>query len=85
MSTRPWGYITLSVTFGEEMDEQTVDTPFLFIPVISTYNYILGRPTLAALDPVTLTVHLKMKYHSNNGDVATIHAELILLQIRSLI
>jgi len=26
-STCPWGYVTLSVTFGEEMDERTVETP----------------------------------------------------------
>ena len=76
MSTRPRGYITLNVTFGEERDERTVETPFLVIPVVSIYNYILISPTLAALDAVTSTVHLKMKYHNNDGDIATIYADL---------
>lgn len=59
-STRPWGYIKLGVTFGEEMDEQTVETPFLVVSVVSIYTCILGRPTLATLDVVTSTVRLKM-------------------------
>ena len=33
-------------------------------------------PPLAALDLVTSMVHLKMKYHKKNGDVATIFADL---------
>ena len=76
MSTCPWGYITLSVTFGEEMDERTIETPFLVIPVVSIYNYIIGRSTLVALDTVTSMVHLKMKYHNNNRDMVTIYTDL---------
>lgn len=75
-STRPWGYVTLSVTFREEMDERTFETLFLVVLVVSIYNCILGRPTLAALDAVTSMVHLKMKCHNRNGDVATIYAHL---------
>lgn len=58
------------------MDEHTVETPFLVVPVVSVYTCILGRPTLAALDAVTSMVHLKMKYHNKNGDVTTIYADL---------
>ena len=76
MSTRLWGYITLSVTFGKEMDERTVESPLLVIQVVSIYNCIMGCPTLAVLKAVTSTVHLKMKYHNNNGDVATIYPDL---------
>lgn len=71
-STRPWGYINLDVTF----DERTIETTFLVVPVMSVYNSILGRPTLAALDVVALTVHLKMKYNGDNGEVVTIHTNL---------
>jgi len=43
---------------------------------MSIYNYILGHPTLVALDAVTSTVHLKMKYHGENGEVITTRADL---------
>jgi len=43
---------------------------------MSVYNCILGRPTLAALDAITSTVHMKMKYHGDNEEVVTIHADL---------
>jgi hypothetical protein len=46
------------------------------VPVTSVYNCILACPTLAALDAVTSTIHLKMKYHGDNGEVFTIHADL---------
>ena len=60
----------MDVTFGEEMDERTVEaSSFLVISVISIDNCILGRPTLAALDAVTSTIHLKMKYHNKNGEI----------------
>ena len=75
-STLRRGYVKLGVTFIEEMDEQIVKASFLVILVISIYNCVLGRPTLAVLDAVTSTDHLKMKYHNKSGDVATIHADL---------
>jgi len=72
----PWGYVTLSVMFGEEMDERTVETPFLAVMVVSIYNCILGRPTLVVLDAVTSTVQLKTKYHYRNEHMATVYADL---------
>lgn len=46
------------------------------VPVVSIYNCILGCPTLAALDAVMSTDHLKMKYHNKSGEIVTIHADL---------
>jgi hypothetical protein len=57
-----------------------VETPFLVIPVVSINNFILGLPTLVALNAVTSTVHLKMKYHYRNGDVAIIYVDLKMAQ-----
>jgi hypothetical protein len=57
ISTRPWGYVKLGVTFGEEMEERTVEVSFLGILVVSIYNCILGHPTLAVLESVRSTVH----------------------------
>lgn len=75
-STRPWRYVKIGVTFGEEADERRVEGSILVIPIVSVYNFILGSPTLAELDAVISTVHLKMKYHNKRGDVVTIHADL---------
>lgn len=74
--THPLGYVKLGVTFGKGMDERTVEASFLVILVVSVYNYILGRLTQAALNAVTSTVRLKMKYHNKRGDVVTIHTDL---------
>jgi len=48
----------------------------MVVLITSVYNYVLGRTTLVELDVVTSTVHLKIKYHGENGEVVTIHADL---------
>jgi hypothetical protein len=40
------------------------------------YNCIFGRPTLTELETVTYIVHLKVKYHNQEGKIVTIHANL---------
>jgi len=37
---------------------------------------VFGRPTLAALDVVASTIHLKVKYHSEEGEIVTIKTDL---------
>jgi len=46
------------------------------IPDTFTYNCVFGRPTLTTLDVVASMVRLKMKYHSEEGEIMTIHADL---------
>jgi len=75
-NARPWGYVTLDVTLGEGAGRRTIEIPFLVILDASTYNCVFGRPTLAALDLVASTVHLKMNYHSIEGEVVTVHTDL---------
>jgi len=75
MRTCLWGYVNLGLTFEKEADERTVEASFQEILVVSVYK-ILRIPTLVALDTVTSTVHLKMKYHNKIRYVVTIHADL---------
>lgn len=75
-STRPWGYVKQEVTFGEGAGEQMVEISFLVVPLVFVYNCILGHPTLAALDIVTSTIHLRVKYHGLMGDMITIQADI---------
>lgn len=49
---------------------------FLVFPLRSEFNCILEHPTLASLDVVASTVHLKLKYHGSKGDAVTILADV---------
>jgi len=75
-NTRPWGCVTLDVTFGDGAGKRTVKVPFLVIPGASTYNCVFGFPTLASLDAMAYTVHLQMKYHNDEGKIVIIHVDL---------
>ncbi|XP_058764162.1 uncharacterized protein LOC131637579 [Vicia villosa] len=75
-TTKPWGYVELIVTFGEEEASRQVKTRFLVIDCKTLYNCIFGRPTLAELTAVPSTVHLKMKFYTKRGGVATINADI---------
>ncbi|XP_058776612.1 uncharacterized protein LOC131650929 [Vicia villosa] len=75
-TTKPWGYVKLLVTFGEGEASRQVKTRFLVIDCKTLYNCIIGRPTLAELTAVPSTVHLKMKFYTRRGRVATINADI---------
>lgn len=63
-------------TFGERNDARKTNVQLLVVSCQSNYNYILGRLTIATLGLVSLTVHVKMKYHITNEEVVTICADL---------
>ena len=48
----------------------------MVVPVTSVDNCILGHPTLVAVEDVTSTMNLMIKYHSEDGDVVTIYTNL---------
>ncbi|XP_058767421.1 uncharacterized protein LOC131641111 [Vicia villosa] len=75
-TTKPWGYVELLVTFGDGEASRQVNTRFLLIDCKTLYNCIIGRPTLAELTTVPSTVHLKMKFYTKRGRVATINADI---------
>ena len=53
--------VTLPVTVGDYPQQITKDVTFLVVDCSSTYNVILGRPTLNSWKAVTLTYHLLIK------------------------
>ncbi|GAU38058.1 hypothetical protein TSUD_146160 [Trifolium subterraneum] len=71
-----WGYVDLIVTFGEDKAMKSVKVKFLVVDCPSLYNCIFGRPTLAELFAVSSTIHLKLKYYTKNGQVATINGDI---------
>ncbi|XP_058787909.1 uncharacterized protein LOC131662207 [Vicia villosa] len=74
--TKPWGFFELIVSVGSAKSARAVKVQFLVIVCPSIYQCILGRPTLAELIVVPLTVHLKLKYYTAKGQVATLHGDI---------
>ena len=61
------GIITLSVTTRTHPAQVTIQVDFLVVDCPSSYNVILGRPTLNRLKAITSTYCLKMKFPTQNG------------------
>ncbi|XP_016194967.1 uncharacterized protein LOC107635933 [Arachis ipaensis] len=69
------GYIWLQTTFGEYPNSKTIDIQYLVVDCRSPYNIILGRPSLNAFNAIVSTVHLCVKFLSQDNKVVTIHED----------
>ena len=63
----PRGIVTLTVVTGTYPAQVTKEIDFPIVDCPSTYNIILGRPTLNKLKAVTSTYHLKVKFPIAHG------------------
>ena len=63
----PLGAITLPVMVGDYPQQITKDVTFLVVDCSSSYNAILGRPTLDSWKAVTSTYHLMIKFPTEYG------------------
>ena len=63
----PLGAVTLFVTVGDYPQQITKDVTFLVVDCLSTYNAILGGPTLNSWKAVTSTYHLMIKFPTDYG------------------
>ena len=63
----PFGAVTLLVTFGDYPQQIIKDVTFLVVDCSSTYNAIIGRPTLNSWKVVTSTYHLMIKFLTEYG------------------
>jgi hypothetical protein len=68
----PKGYVELAYAFGDGPVHRFVPVKFLVVDCLSSYNAILGRPTLNALGAAVSTLHLAMKFPGYQGEVITI-------------
>lgn len=64
---QPLGSITLPVIIGMGRLTATTMADFLMVKDHSSYNAIVGQPTLNSLKLVTSTYHLKMKFPTDKG------------------
>ncbi|XP_068498673.1 uncharacterized protein [Phaseolus vulgaris] len=69
------GYIDLFTTFGDDYLSKTINIRYLLVNVNTSYNILLGRPSINRLKAIVLTPHLAMKFPSVNGDIATVHVD----------
>ncbi|XP_018846012.1 uncharacterized protein LOC109009834 [Juglans regia] len=73
------GIITLSVLIGKAPYTPSTMADFIVVKALSSYNIILGRPTLNSLKAVMSTYHLKMKF-SNPMGVREVRGKQMLAQ-----
>lgn len=66
-TVQPVGSFTLPVTVGSSPSTTTTMTDFLVVRTRSTYNAIIGHPTLNAIKAITSTYHLKVKFPTEAG------------------
>nr|KYP44235.1 hypothetical protein KK1_034300 [Cajanus cajan] len=69
------GYADLETTFGQGSQMKTVTIRYLVVNAQSSYNILIGRPTLNKLGAVVSTSHLKVKYPLPNGAVRVIKVD----------
>ena len=67
MKVQPVGTITLPMVVGAYPQQVTKDVNFLVVDCSSSYNAIIGRPTLNSLKAVTSTYHLSIKFPTEYG------------------
>jgi len=68
------GYIDLRTTFSDEEAARTIVIRYVVVNTPSTYNLLLGKPSLNRLGEVASTKHMKMKLLSLEGRVITIRS-----------
>ena len=61
------GTITLPVVVGAHPQQVTRNVNFLVVDYSSSYNAIIGRPTLNSWKAVTSTYHLSVKFPTEYG------------------
>jgi len=64
---QPVGTITLPVVVGSYPQQITKEVNFLVVDCSSSYNAIIGRPTLNSWKAITSTYHLSVKFPTEYG------------------
>jgi len=68
-------YIDLHTLFREGYKTKTIVIRFLVVHAHTSYNVLLGRPSLNTLGAIVSTPHLAMKFPSSSEDIITIHGD----------
>ena len=63
----PLGSIQLVLTLGDPSCQATTAVRFLIVDVASTYNMLLGRPSLNAIKDIPSAYHMMIKFPTTSG------------------
>jgi len=66
------GYIQARTTFEDDSNTKTINIRYMVVNTPSSYNILLGRPTINKLGVVVSSVHMKMKYPTDRSRVGVI-------------
>ena len=69
------GYTELYTTFSEGKNTRTIKIRYLVIDANTSYNILLGRPSINRLMAIVSTPHLAMKFLSRTRDILTVHVD----------
>jgi len=68
-------YQETRTTFGEGDRAKTINIRYIVVNVPSSYNVLLGILMINKLGDLMSSVHIKVKYHSNDGLVRVIKVD----------
>ena len=63
----PLGSIQLVLTLGDPLFQATMEVRFLIVEAPSTYNMLLGRPSLNTIKVIPFTYHMMIKFPTTRG------------------
>ncbi|XP_020203897.1 uncharacterized protein LOC109789378 [Cajanus cajan] len=70
------GYIKLSTRFCSDGPEvKDIPIKYVVVHANTSYNILLGRPSLNRLGAIVSTPHLAMKFPSESGRIITVHVD----------
>jgi len=69
------GYTDLKTTFSDGEAAKTITVRYIVVRAPSSYNILLGRPSLNRLEAVVSTAHLKVKFPTEEGRIATLRVD----------
>ncbi|XP_024626580.1 uncharacterized protein [Medicago truncatula] len=69
------GYLTLKTIFGTGDQQKSMKIRYFVFNAPSSYNAIIGRPSINLLDAFVSTKHLMMKYPLVNGRVGIVRGD----------
>jgi len=71
------GYAHLLTIFKDKKGSKSIMIKYLTITVRTSYNALIGRPSLNELGVIISTPHLTMKFPSKNGRIIVVWADQI--------
>ncbi|XP_020211231.1 uncharacterized protein LOC109796037 [Cajanus cajan] len=67
-------FVELLTSFGIAQNSRRILVKYLLVDAVTSYNILIGRPTLNQLGAIVSTPHLTMKFPGTNGHIIAVKA-----------